>query len=151
MFVACAACAGAPILPVQSVDVAKERALLMRVDAEFSRLSVEKGAQAAFAAYLAEDARWFPHGGFIVQGRDAIVAALAPAPGEKPNTLRWEPAGADVAASGELGYTFGHYEYETIGEGGAKVVKHGKYLTVWKRPPGAASWRIACDIGNSSP
>jgi len=130
-------------------DVGAERAALMRIDAEFSRLSVAKGMQTAFAAYLADDAKSFPQGGFMLSGREAIVADLAPPPNRPPATLSWEPLGADVATSGDLGYTYGRYELATTDAEGAKVVRHGKYVTVWKRA--GEGWRIALDIGNASP
>src|SRR4051812_27888030 len=72
-----------------------ERAALLRVDAEFSAMSVAKGSQAAFAAYLGDDAKSFPPGQPVISGRDAIVADMASPPGRPPATLSWEPQGAD--------------------------------------------------------
>ena len=144
---AIAGCGGARIAPT-SLDVASEKALLMRIDSEFSRVSVEKGAQAAFAAYLGDDAKSF-NGGAMTSGRDAIVADLKPPP-NRAFVLKWTPEGADVAASSDIGYTYGSYDLESTNEAGAKVVKHGKYLTVWKRAADK-TWKISADIGNQAP
>jgi ketosteroid isomerase-like protein len=142
-----AACAGAPPMGGSSHDAAADRATLLQLEAEFSRLSVEKGTQAAFAAYLAEDAKSFPQGAAMISGHDAIVKDLAE-PADKPrSTLSWEADGAD--ASGDLGYTWGRFEYQTTGKDGAKVVFHGKYVSIWKRDP-KLGWRVTADIGNST-
>jgi ketosteroid isomerase-like protein len=57
---------------------------------------------------------------------------------------------ADVAESGDLGYTLGRYESRRIGPDGQQVRETGSYLTVWKR--GAdGSWKVALDIGSPDP
>jgi ketosteroid isomerase-like protein len=132
-----------------AADEAADRAALMKLDADFSRASVERGMAEAFRAYLAADAKSFPQGGLMVTGRDAIVAEMVePADGPRA-TLRWEPAGADVARSGELGYTYVTFEFERVGPDGVKLVKHGKYVSIWRRT--AEGWKLAVDIGNGSP
>jgi ketosteroid isomerase-like protein len=142
-------CAGSTMqLAPSSLDTASERVLLMRVDAEFSKMSVEKGASAAFAAYLSDDAKSI-NAGQVTSGRDAIVADLKPPP-NKSFVLRWQPDGSDIAASGDFGYTFGSYDLESANEAGAKTVKHGKYVTIWKRAPDK-TWKIALDTGNALP
>ena len=57
---------------------------------------------------------------------------------------------AEMAASGDLGYTFGNYVATSKDKDG-KVVKHyGKYVTIWKKQADG-SWKVAMDTGNSSP
>lgn len=135
--------------PAAPLDMNAERAALMKVDADFSALSVAKGTQAAFGAYLADDAKSFSPGQ-LMTGREAIVADLAPPPGRPPATLSWIPAGAEISSGADLGYTWGSYTLATTNAEGAKVERHGKYVTVWKRAPGQA-WKISADIGNADP
>jgi ketosteroid isomerase-like protein len=59
--------------------------------------------------------------------------------------MTWEARIADVAASGDLGFTVG---VATI-HGGAQT-RWSKYLTVWKRQRDG-SWRFVSDGGNPAP
>ncbi len=121
---------------------------LIRIDAEFARLSVEKGAAAAFDAYLASDAIELQNGGDVLRGRMAIVRSLTfDSPGAA-FTLNWTPEAADV--SGDLGYTWGRFTLASSAPDGTKRTSYGKYLTVWKRQKDG-SWKASLDLGNASP
>ena len=75
-------------------------------------------------------------------GRSAVASALADV---APGVLTWEPRFADVAPSGDLGFTVG---VATI-HGGTQT-RWTKYLTVWKRQRGG-EWRFVADGGNPAP
>jgi len=60
-------------------------------------------------------------------------------------TLSWKPVGADVAASGDLGYTWGNWKYQA-----PDTAYYGNYFTAWKKQKDG-SWKVALDGGNSSP
>jgi len=60
-------------------------------------------------------------------------------------TLSWKPVGADVAASGDLGYTWGNWKYQA-----PDTTYYGNYFTAWKKQKDG-SWKVALDGGNSSP
>ena len=78
-----------------------------------------------------------------MHGRDAIAESLAGTPeGDK---LEWEPEFARVSAGGDLGYTFGTWEYVTAG---TTDVLRGKYVTIWKRQADGA-WKAVFDGGNT--
>jgi ketosteroid isomerase-like protein len=55
-----------------------------------------------------------------------------------------------MAASGDLGYTFGNYVLKAKDKDGKPVVEYGKYATVWKKQKDG-SWKVVMDMGNSSP
>jgi ketosteroid isomerase-like protein len=55
-----------------------------------------------------------------------------------------------MAASGDLGYTFGNYVLKAKDKDGKPVVEYGKYATVWKKQKDG-SWKVAMDMGNASP
>jgi ketosteroid isomerase-like protein len=68
---------------------------------------------------------------------------------DKPdNRLTWEPAGGDVAASGDLGYTYGTFEFRSKDKDGKPVVDHGKYTSIWKKQKDG-SWKVVLDMGNA--
>lgn len=132
------ACASTP----PPSDTAAREALL-RTDAEFSRMSERDGAAAAFAAYVAPD-------GIVLaeyparRGLDAVRAQFSSAPAA--SRLTWKPAVAEVAGSGDLGYTVGTYELRSPGG----LLRTGKYMTVWKKQPDG-SWKFAADGGTPDP
>ena len=129
-------------------DVESERASLLRVDAEFSKLSEAKGMAESFVAYAVEDATLLPEGGTPISGKESIRGHLSGAP--PGSVLTWKPVRADVSASGDLGYTWGTYEFLQNGPDGRPQVGHGKYVTIWKRQANG-EWRFVLDIGNHSP
>jgi len=139
----CLQCASAPPAP----DPQSARAAILRADEDFARLAQSKGVAEAFATYAAEDATILPAGANPVEGREAIRAFFAGASGL---VLTWKPFFAQVAASGDLGYTLGTYESRSTGDDGKPVTRHGKYCTIWKKQPDG-SWKYIVDLGNPSP
>jgi len=118
-------------------DVGRGRAALMKLEEEFSTMSARKGATAASDSYLASDVRVLRQNIAPVVGKEnALVLASGIA-----GTLTWKPAMADVAASGDLGYTFGAYELRK----GDLVMEHGSYVRVWKKQ------RVVVDVMSPDP
>jgi ketosteroid isomerase-like protein/lysophospholipase L1-like esterase len=126
---------------------AAEREALLRVDREFSALSVARGAAEAFFTYMTDDAVQLPMGDRPVIGRTEIRRRLAEG---GTFTLTWEPHAADVSRSGDLGYTWGTYELHGAGPDGQPRASYGKYVTIWKKQPDGA-WRAVLDTGNPGP
>ncbi len=129
------------------IDPEKEKNDLMKTDIEFSKTSVEKGAAEAFYLYLTDDAVQLPAGLPPIVGRQAIRERMT---GSSKTVLKWEPVKAEVAKSGDLGYTWGSYELSWQGEDGKTEKLTGKYLNIWKKQPDG-TWKAAVDIGNQSP
>jgi ketosteroid isomerase-like protein len=115
---------------------------LVQTERAFAQASVAKGMKDAFLAYLADDSVIF---------RPAAVPGKAwmqdhPAP---PIVLSWRPAYAEVARSGDLGFTTGPYELRSQDPKDTDV-GYGTFVTVWKRQAEGA-WRVALDLGTSGP
>jgi len=124
----------------------RESARLLQIDAAFSTLSVEKGAGPAFAAYLADDAVFLPNGENPISGKQAIVKYFS----DGVYTLEWKPLKAEIAKSGELGYTYGTSELRAKDKDGKTQVRYFKYASVWKKQKNG-EWKLVLDIGNQSP
>lgn len=124
----------------------RERVRLLQLDAAFAKLSVEKGAGAAFAAHLADDAVLLPIGENLISGKEAIVKYFS----DGDSTLAWKPLKAEIAKSGELGYTYGTSELKTRDKDGKTQVRYYKYVSVWKKQKNG-DWKLVLDIGNQSP
>ncbi|MCF7805928.1 MAG: nuclear transport factor 2 family protein [Candidatus Marinimicrobia bacterium] len=133
-----------------SPSVAENRAgakELLKTDRNFSEFSVRHGSADAFRKYLAPDALLLPAGANPIRGRDSIYASME---GDTVGVLSWTPREAEVAQSGEMGYTWGEYMYEYPKQDGTAGRSHGKYLNVWKKQSDG-TWRVFIDIGNQSP
>lgn len=124
----------------------KENAKLLRVDADFAKMSVEKGARAAFDFYLAEDALFLVDGGTQITGRKAIADYF----GRGETVLDWKPVKAEVAESGELGYTWGNSVLRYKDKDGKKQTAYFKYVSIWRKQKNG-EWKLTLDIGNETP
>ncbi|MCU7523803.1 MAG: nuclear transport factor 2 family protein [Ignavibacteria bacterium] len=125
-------------------NLQKGKDLLLKADMEFSRLSQEKGSNEAFLAFASDSAVLLRKNSYPVEGKSAIRSLLS----RRPDTsfvLIWKPVFADIASSGELGYTYGTYEVRT--PGGLKLTGEGTYVTIWKRDKNGR-WKFVLDAGN---
>jgi len=124
------------------------KAELIQADREFCREAAGSGARAAFLSKIAEDGLLLSLGQSPT-GKDAVHQLYDGFPGGA--TLTWKPLRADVAASGDLGYTTGTYELRVPGKDGADArVSTGNYVTIWKRQADG-SWKFVLDGGNPTP
>ncbi len=119
-----------------------DAALASLVEAEraFARTSVEQGMRHAFLEFLADEAVIFrptPTNG---------KQWFAPRP-ETSGTLAWQPVVADVADTGDLGYTTGPYSFS---DSAGTPVAHGHYITVWRLQPDS-TWHVEIDAGINHP
>jgi ketosteroid isomerase-like protein len=121
---------------------------LKQIEAEFMKATAEKGSL-GYMSYYAEDSVELPNGGPIIQGKTNIAKGMDFLD-NKNNRLIWTPAGADISASGDLGYTYGTFEFHAKSKDGKPVVEYGKYTSIW-RQQNDGSWRVVLDMGNSSP
>jgi ketosteroid isomerase-like protein len=120
-------------------------AVLLKLEADFAQAVAAHGHQ-AFVTYFAEDGVELEDGGGITS-REAI--------GKQPpwpdgTSLTWTPVKADMAASGDLGYTYGNYVFKSKNKDGKIEISYGKYMSVWKKQKDG-SWKVVVDMGNSSP
>jgi len=121
--------------------------VLRKVEAEFERATAERGLD-GFMEYFTDDSADLAAGSDVVFGKNNIRQLLEPwGPDVR---LTWTPIRAEMAASGDLGYTFGNYVFTANDKDGKPVAHFGKYATVWKKQKDG-SWKVAFDMGNSRP
>jgi ketosteroid isomerase-like protein len=126
------------------VDVESGRGELINRDREFSQAAATRGTLEAFLSYSAKDVRLFRNDSFPFVGKEAATQALA----NNQNPQTWQPASADVASSGDLGYTSGTYEIRS-NDGAKALIEKGNYVRIWKRHDGA--WELVVDVANPLP
>ncbi len=118
--------------------ISDELRSLVEAERAFARTSEAKGIREAFLTWLAPDAVVFRPG--PVEGRP-VYEKMDPA---NPAVLTWEPEFAEIAASGELGYTTGPYRIRPRRD--AEPSGFGHYVSLWKKQADGA-WRVFLDIG----
>lgn len=119
--------------------------LLVQLEADFAG-EVAKHGHDAFLTYFAEDGVEVVDGG----GFDTKEEMRKRAPWPDGTTLTWTPIKAEMAASGDLGFTYGNYIYTAKNKEGKVVVNYGKYTSIWKKQKDG-QWKVVVDMGNSSP
>ncbi len=128
------------------IDLQAETRSLMSADEAFAALSAETNPKTAFAAYMAPDGMMLPRSSEgAIEGYESVIAVFGE-DGDPGYTLLWQPQFAEVANSGDMGWTWGQYQVVIDGQ----VVDTGKYVNVWKKQPDG-SWKVRMDIGNQRP
>lgn len=118
--------------------------VLSDTDRFYSRLSTEKGMNASFLAMFDSSAVLLRANQMPIEGYKAIKASLM-SESDTTFTLTWEPKFAKMAASGELGYTYGTYQIKD--KATDSITEVGKYATIWiKQSDG--KWKAILDTGN---
>jgi len=121
---------------------------LKQLEADFEKAAAEHGSQ-GYMSYYADDAVEVPNGAAVIQGK-ANIAKTMGFLDDNNNHLTWTPIYADISGSGDLGYTYGTYEFRSKDKDGKDVVEHGRYASVWKKQKDG-SWKVVMDMGNSGP
>jgi len=139
------------LMPVLAHAGAKDD--IIATDKAFSELSIAKGSNAAFLAYMADDARIFGTGNEApIYGKTEARKRFETSGNGDPklNVLSWMPDHADVSGDGTLGYSDGHWLFETAPDAkGNRVHLTGHYVTVWRKT--GDSWKFISDIGTTDP
>lgn len=112
-------------------------ASLVAAERAFANMSVTVSMRDAFLANLADGAILFNPG--PADGR-AIYQNRAPS----AVVLSWEPVYAELAASGDFGFTTGPWEFRPDKD--SEPAAFGHFVSVWKKQPGG-SWKVALDVG----
>lgn len=123
------------------------RAELEQADRAFAR-RVRDTRLDGWVDGFAEDGMVLPADGPIATGPSAIRELFAPLFAEPGFEISWAPVGAEVASSGDFGYTFGDWRTSMPTAGAEVKEAEGKYVTVWRRDRDGR-WRVLLDIGNT--
>lgn len=115
---------------------------IQRTELAFAKLAKDKGLKVAFSTYAAKDAV-LNRGDKLIKGKNAIEAYYAKQKLQNVS-LEWEPEFIDVAASGDLGYTYGPYTFKSMDSNGKEISSEGIFHTVWKKQANG-DWRYVWD------
>jgi ketosteroid isomerase-like protein len=133
--------------PLSDPTVKPGKILLFDLDTRFAKDVLERGG-AAFADWFAEDGVELSNGQAPVVGRVAIVKSANWAP--KDYQLTWTPTDAAMGPSGDMGYTWGHFDGHSKDANGNAVTTSGRYITIWRKQPDG-NWKVVLDAGSNEP
>jgi ketosteroid isomerase-like protein len=133
--------------PLSDTTVNPGKILLFDLEAKFAKDVLARGG-AAFADWFAEDGVALNNGQAPVIGRVAILKSATWDP--KVYQLTWTPTEAVLGPSGDIGYTWGHYEGHSKDANGNPVTTSGRYITIWRKQPNG-SWKVVLDAGANEP
>ncbi len=133
--------------PLTDPTVKPGKMILFDLEARFAKDVLERGG-AAFADWFAEDGVELSNGEAPVVGRVAIIKSANWSP--KAYQLTWTPTDAAMGPSGDMGYTWGHFEGHSKDANGNPVTTSGRYITVWRKQADG-TWKVALDAGSNEP
>jgi ketosteroid isomerase-like protein len=114
---------------------------IVAAEKEFAQLCQKEGIEKAFTSYASDDAVIL-RGDSLLKGKEEIRRYYGK-PSYKTVTLEWKPDFVDASASGEMGYTYGHYVFTAIDDKGERKEYTGIFHTVWKKKDG--KWKFVWD------
>lgn len=117
---------------------------IVQTEKEFATMAASNGIAEAFLFFAAEDAV-LERNDVLINGKKSIAKMFVDNPSNSMEiTLSWHPDFVDVSNSGDLGYTYGKYQYVSIDSLGNKQESEGIFHTVWKRQLDG-SWKYVWD------
>lgn len=113
---------------------------VLNADIAFSDMSRQVGMKKAFLQYIDNEGTLLRPGHPPLIGADAIdfISALS----DTAYTLSWSPMHADIAKSGDLGYTYGTYQLKLKDS----IIK-GTYVNIWKKENNG-EWKFILNSDN---
>ena len=133
--------------PPPNSDVEAERVALLQRDQDVSEAISGGIAIDSILAFFSEDAVMYPAMRPVVEGKPAIRAYFEANRMQPGFSLTTVPFEAQVAASGDLGYTLGTYEFQFDGTNGSPVILPGIYLSAWEKDSNG-NWAIVLNAGS---
>ena len=133
--------------PLADPTVNAGKVELFGLEARFAADVAEHGGK-AFAAWFADDGVVLSNGQAPVMGRAAIEKASRWLPSDYQ--LMWSVTDAVMGPSGDMGYTWGHFEGHSHDAHGHERVVEGRYMTIWRKQKDG-NWRVVLDAGAEEP
>jgi uncharacterized protein (TIGR02246 family) len=118
-------------------------------EAQWSQATAANDFEKAIS-YYAEDAVLMTPGAEALEGKTAIGSAMRARSKDPAFSLHFKTSKADVAKSGELGYTWGAYQLSVTDPETHQVIHdHGSYVTTYRKQRDG-SWKAEADIASSA-
>ena len=116
---------------------------IAKAEKDFEKMAAEKGVPEAFAFYADENATIRRENDTLVTGRENIRKYYEQ-PSRKNAKVSWTADHIDASGSGDMGYTYGKYSWQSTDSTGKTNEFKGIFSTVWKKQ-GDGSWKYVWD------
>ena len=136
-------CAAACTTKSKPVDASSAISELMTTDKAFSQRSSEVGMNTAYIEFLDSNGVLLRPHQMTLMSADAVDYLIQQ--NDKDFTITWKPEKAAVAASGDLGYTYGYY---AVKPSFADTSLYGTYISIWKKQKDGI-WKLVLNSGNN--
>ena len=113
---------------------------IMNADISFSDMCRQVGMKKAFLQYIDNEGVLLRPDHLPIMGADAIdyISALS----DTAYTLSWQPMHAEIAKSGDIGYSYGTYQLKM-----KDTILRGTYVNIWKKE-NAGEWKFVLNSNN---
>ena len=127
---------------VNNETVSSKNESLLKADNDFSALSAEKGLREAYLENIDSNGVLLRPNQLPIAGADAVDFII----GLKDTgyTMLWKPSNAMVAASADMGFTYGVYE---IKSSLIDTSLYGTYVSIWKKQSDG-KWKFVLQSNN---
>jgi len=133
--------------PLADPTMKAGKAFLFDLEAQFAKDVAARGGP-GFADWFADDGVALGNGAAPLIGKVAIEHSANWSP--KAYQLTWTPTDGLMGPSGDMGYTWGHFEGHSKDANGNPVTTSGRYMTIWRKQKDG-SWKVVLDAGSTEP
>jgi ketosteroid isomerase-like protein len=134
-----------PTLAAEDMDTAAQA--LVKLDEAWSAATGKRDVELV-ASFYADHAIAYPPNEPAAKGKAAAKNVWAAYLSEPSFNISWKTQHAEVAGSGDIGFTSGTYEDSFKDADGKIVHEKGKFLCVWKKQADG-SWKAIHDMWNA--
>ncbi|HEU5053141.1 MAG TPA: nuclear transport factor 2 family protein [Hanamia sp.] len=113
---------------------------MLKADMDFSDMCRQVGMKKAFLQYIDDEGTLLRPDHFPIVGAEAIdyISSLS----DTSYKLSWRPAHAEIAFSGDLGYTYGTFTLQL-----PDTTLTGTYVNIWKKE-NDGEWKFVLNSDN---
>ena len=121
----------------------KSKVEIAAAEKDFEKMAGEKGIAEAFAFFADSGAVIKRQNDTLIKGKENIRSFYA---GDffKTASVKWTPDFVDASESGDMGYTYGKFTWQSKDSSGQVQEFHGVFHTVWKRQADG-NWKYVWD------
>ena len=124
-------------------DSASAETEIRNAEKAFEQMAAEKGIAEAFAFFADSNAVIKRGNDSIIRGKDGIRNYYS-AEYFKTATVKWSPDYVDVSKSGDMGFTYGKFVWQSKDSTGKTNELKGMFHTVWKKQDDG-TWKYVWD------
>ena len=133
----CAGCAS-------SMKSDMQRRMLLETDQSWAA-AARAGDVERIKSFWADDAVNFFPGAPVAKGKEALGKLLRRNRTKPGFSLTWSPVKAEVAQSGELGYTYGNFQLSRADDKGEPITRAGNYVCIWEKQSESGKWKCVVE------